>query len=325
MKKFEIALLGTGRINQLHCKILKKSKFFRPYIASRSKEKSKDFQKKFSLDASFSSYESAIESSCPGILIGTPPKSHLNLIKKCIENQKTIFIEKPILYSFDESQELIKLIENYPQEKLFVLENQSFDSLHKKICTLPSKYSFGKLYQVKLHRLGKVKVHGWRSQNQEMPYGALHEAGVHWIRRMQELVESFNGPSKWSDVHAHTPSFLPHCPGEDTIDAYISFSKHVQAQLFHTWRYTNEFPFCFSSIYCENGSVHFEGKGSIGFFRIGNKRKWILPNFFDFGGYKLMWKHIENSLSKKIPFEPSIDKILDDFLLIEKIYDCLDT
>ena len=76
-------------------------------ISSQSKEKLDIFKKKFNIKQkySFNTYEDLIRcDEVDAVYISTLNNTHLNLIKKCAENNKNILCEKPIGLNYNEAK-----------------------------------------------------------------------------------------------------------------------------------------------------------------------------------------------------------------------------
>jgi predicted dehydrogenase len=104
---------------------------------------------------------------------------HYEHIKKCIKNNKHIFVEKPLCLNFKELFEIKKLLKKNPKIKIssnFVLRTAPiFINLKKNI------RKFGNIFNIEANYLWgrKSKFNGWRK---DMPYySKILGAGVHMV------------------------------------------------------------------------------------------------------------------------------------------------
>src|SRR6185503_5337781 len=96
-----------------------------------------------------------------------------------------------------------------------------------------------------LTRLGRATPKGWRADPSEMGLGALHERGVHWIRRLMDLAAVFEADptDHVTDVTAFaTPAPVTTTPGEDTMLVVARHKSGLTSRLLHTWAVPWRFP-----------------------------------------------------------------------------------
>ena len=204
-----ICFLGTGYIVRKHVKILKKLfPFLKLSVASRDAARAKSFQKEFDLYSSFPTYHEAIESDVDIIVVATPPKQHFEWVKKALDCNKNILIEKPVFCSLQEFDVLKSQMENSKQV-IMVAENQSFDPFHQKIKNILKNSDLGRPVYLEINRFGVNKLQAWRKLNSEMPLGALHEGGVHYIRRLREIASLYESSSDFALRSLKSFSLMP--------------------------------------------------------------------------------------------------------------------
>ena len=101
-----------------------------------------------------------------------------------------------------------------------------------------------------------------------MPLGALHEGGVHWIRRLLDLASVFeNGQvDHVVDVYGVAPPApVTPTPGEDTMMITARHRSGLTSRLLHTWAAPWRFlPFDASKLLLENGALYFDARGVYG-------------------------------------------------------------
>ena len=257
-----ICFLGAGKITAQHIKIIKKMyPNLRLGIASRTLSAAKIYQRKYKLASAFGDYKEAINSDFDVIVIATPPAYHLQSIEACLQANKKIIVEKPIVNSWEE---LVYLHENYAGqlENILIAENLHFDPFHKKIKNLMQTHDFGRPLYMDLTRFGYNKNQGWRKNSGEMPLGAMHEGGVHWLRRLNDYANIFNTSSGHgiNSVRATCPPKpLTDTPNEDTMQITIYHTSGLVSRLNHSWGIPRRSGFLdFSKIIFEKGAVYFD-------------------------------------------------------------------
>lgn len=300
-----VCFLGTGRITAKHISILKKlSPALRLSVASRDLSRAQAMQRRFGLVAAFGNYEEAIQSDFDTVVIATPPRLHFDLVEKSLKAGKNILIEKPIFNSLEEFQKLWVPLKKYSRF-VMVLENQWFDPFFQKVRNTLQTHDFGRPLFLNFVRRGLQKRKGWRQDSSEMPLGALHEGGVHWIRKLLGLAGLYESSPNTGllKVMATTPSFrLTDTPGEDTMVVMARHQSGLVSRLFHSWGLPGGWR-DLSTITLEKGSITFSshGLGGISFGACPNGAccKILSPCFRDMGGYKTMWKHLLTELQKE--------------------------
>lgn len=296
-------------------------------VASRDMSRAERFKSRLHLQGCFGSYISAINSDFEIFLITTPPKYHLGLVENLIDREKHIIIEKPIFNSIGEFRQIWpKLM--CSKGKILVAENHWFDPFHRKIKDFLVTNDLGKPFLFDLTRLGLSKTSGWRSNPAEMPLGALHEGGVHWARRLNDLAciyekEPYNSIES---VRAHKPTFsFTHLPYEDTILIIAKHKSGLISRLLHSWGIPMHTSLLdFSKIILEHGAVYFNSFGIIG-FAFGKNKKTLLPSLGDRGGFKEMWRHFISCIQQNGESDINLKDIFMDFAYIDAAYRSLES
>ena len=149
-----------------------------------------------------------------------------------------------------------------------VAENLHFAPFHKRLKALLRDGALGRPLLLDLVRLGRSRPTGWRADPAEMPLGALHEGGVHWIRRLLDLASVFeNGQvDHVVDVYGVAPPApVTPTPGEDTMMITARHRSGLTSRLLHTWAAPWRFlPFDASKLLLENGALYFDARGVYG-------------------------------------------------------------
>ena len=296
-------------------------------MASRELWKAEAFKERHHVDDCFGSYESAIQSDFSVIVIGLPPKYHFDLVSKILPKGKHILIEKPIFNSLHEFNKLWSSLQQY-SGFVMVLENQFFDLFHKKIKKILQEYDFGKPLFLELNQLGHNKLEGWRNDPSEMPLGAFHEGGVHWIRKLLDIASIYESDPYHGilGVTAYRPQIpLTNTPGEDTMMVMARHRSGLVSRLFHSWGIPTRTGFLdLSKILMEKGAIYFHSRGLIGLSH-GRKTRILWPYLEDLSGYKAMWGHIIQCIGNKQSLELTLEDIYFDFLFMDAVYRSIKT
>lgn len=326
-RALKLCLLGTGKINVRHLKIVRR---LRPEaeitVASRSQATAEAFRRSHGLEGAFGSYEAAIASpNVDVVLIGTPPSNHAELVEACLQARKSALIEKPVFNSLAELNAL------YPRMRdadalYMVAENLHYAPFHRRLKQAAAPEQLGPPIYLDLNKLGVSKVSGWRADPQEMPLGALHEGGVHWIRRILDLAAVYDGDRELEgsilDVQCFGPDAPLHeVPREDTSIIVARHRSGLVSRLIHSWAVPWRFIVGNSSkLVCQRGALFFDARGIFGRAYGPDGQRLLLPNIADAGGYQAMWADFIECLEQGRQPELTLEHILLDFAYMDAAY-----
>ena len=131
----KIGVFGAGHLGKIHLKLLNESKIFNligfyDVNTEQSIKIEKEFGYKYFNDSNL------LLESVDAIAIITPTKFHYEIAIKCIEKNKHIFIEKPITYTVEQAEKIVK----FSKEKKIIGQvghverfNPAFNSIKKII------------------------------------------------------------------------------------------------------------------------------------------------------------------------------------------------
>ena len=152
-KLIKIGVFGAGHLGKIHLKLINESKMydligFYDVNPDISKKIEKEFGYKYFNDSNL-----LIESS-DAIAIITPTQFHYEIAMKCIDENKHIFIEKPIARTVEEAEEIVK----FSKEKKIIGQvghveryNPAYNSIKNKI---------GNPMFIESHRLSEFNPRG---------------------------------------------------------------------------------------------------------------------------------------------------------------------
>jgi predicted dehydrogenase len=324
MLDVSVCFLGCGRINARHIQTLRR---LRPQarigVASRDANRARAFGDRHGAGDCFGSYEDAIVSDYETIVIGVPPRAHRSLVELALAAGKHLLIEKPVFASFEELEALWPLLLAH-RATVMVAENLHYAPFHRRLKHLLQQPGLGQPLLLDLTRLGRVRPAGWRADPAEMPLGALHEGGVHWIRRILDLASVFEDGRADHVVELHAmapPAPVTDTPGEDTMMIVARHRSGLMSRLFHSWAVPwRLWPFDASKLLLENGAMYFDARGIVGRFYGPRGRQWVWPHVLDAGGFQTMWRDFLACIENKQRPELTLEQVFGDFAYMDAAY-----
>jgi len=311
-------------MNARHIRLYKRLRPGAPFaVASRDQDRARAFGRHLGAKDCFGSYEEAIRSGYEALVIGVPPRTHADLIEAGLSAGKHLLIEKPVLARFDELERLWPLLKRRGPTVL-VAENLHYAPFHRRLKALLGDGALGRPLILDLVRLGRSKPTGWRADPAEMPLGALHEGGVHWIRRLLDLAAAFepNGADQIVDVFATGPARpVTTTPGEDTMMIVARHRSGLTSRLLHTWAVPWRFlPFDSSKVLLEHGALYFDARSLYGRAYGPKGKRWLWPSVRDASGYRAMWIDFLGAIEGGRPTELTLEQLFADFAYLDAAY-----
>jgi len=106
----KVGLLGYGHLGKIHLKCLKETPFelvgvYDPYLLNSAEE------------IPFKKYENAetLIADCDACIVASSTRTHYKLAKNILENNKHLFLEKPMTSTINQAEKLLKLYEDNTQ------------------------------------------------------------------------------------------------------------------------------------------------------------------------------------------------------------------
>ena len=107
-EKVNIGVVGSGHLGKLHAKMFKETEnTFLAGIFDINKEKSKAASEEFSVEA-YNSLEELLK-DVDAVSIAATTSAHYEIAKKCLDEGKHIFLEKPITATIPQAEEIVEL------------------------------------------------------------------------------------------------------------------------------------------------------------------------------------------------------------------------
>jgi predicted dehydrogenase len=324
MPGVSLCFVGCGAMNARHVRVFKALRPGAPFaVASRDPERARAFAGRLGAKESFGSYDAAVRAGYDGLVIGTPPRGHAALIEAALAAGKHLLIEKPVVARFDELERLWPALKRHPRT-VMVAENLHYAPFHRRLKEWLRDPALGRPLVLDLVRLGRSRPTGWRADPAEMPLGALHEGGVHWIRRVLDLGSVFEQTpaDQIADVFAAGPERpVTATPGEDTMMIVGRHRSGLTSRLLHTWAVPWRFPpFDASKVLLEHGALYFDAR-SLGGRAYGPRgARWLWPNLRDGGGSRAMWADFLAAAETGRPPQLTLEDVFADFAYLDAAY-----
>ena len=146
--QINVALLGLGRIGQMHAENLINHKSFKlKYTFDISKKLAKNISRKFNT-VDISTPEKAFrDKNIDLIFIASSTSTHIKFIKEASKHKKVVFCEKPLDLNIDKVNKCLKEIKKY-KPKIQLGFNRRYDPGHSSIKQELRKGKIGKLEKI---------------------------------------------------------------------------------------------------------------------------------------------------------------------------------
>ena len=207
---YKIGVVGAGHLGKIHIKILKEADFIELVGFFDINEQVRNQVSEEYGVKSFEKYEALIQ-SCDIIDIVTPTIAHYSCAKTAIEQNKHVFIEKPVTQTISEAKSLIKLAQKH-HVKAQVGHVERFNPAFIKASKQLSKPKF-----IETHRLAQFNPRG-------TDVSVILDLMIHDLDILLHVVES---PVK--NIQASGVAVLSDTP--DIANARIEFINGCVANL----------------------------------------------------------------------------------------------
>lgn len=145
MKIYNVVVIGCGHMGKAHLEDIYFRDDIRIYgVADICEEKARLFAKRYgalSYSTDFNQY--IRDSKVDIVIVATYPSSHLDILKKCIENGKHVLCEKPITTSLEDGEEFVRLVKS-AKSKVLVGHILRHNESYKKIGDMLKNGAIGK-------------------------------------------------------------------------------------------------------------------------------------------------------------------------------------
>jgi predicted dehydrogenase len=193
------AVIGTGAISKEHLSFLSKSEHAHLVsVCDLSKASTKYAAQRFGADSTYTDYRRMLIEVQPDIVhILTPPHTHKQIAKDCLEAGVHVFCEKPIAPTYDEFQELWNLAKSHNR---WLIENQNY-CFNEKILAIKKLVDdgiLGEVQEVEVRIALPVRKGGvFADENlpnpiHKLPAGVVHDFITHLCSLVVRFIPDFN-------------------------------------------------------------------------------------------------------------------------------------
>ena len=180
MKDINWAVIGVGVIaNEMANALIKNNRNIYS-VANRTQKKAIDFANKYNIKKVYDNIDDVFtDSNVDAIYIATPHNTHLHFIKKAIENNKHVLVEKSITLNSDELNEVIELAN---KKNVIIAEAMTIYHmpLYKKLNEILASNKLGKVNLITMN-FGSFKEYDMNNRffNMNLAGGAMLDIGVY--------------------------------------------------------------------------------------------------------------------------------------------------
>ena len=190
-KNLNWAVLGTGVIANQMAQALQKMDKKLYSVANRTHSKALSFAEKYGVEKVYDSIDEVFtDENVDIIYITTPHNTHIQYIRKALENKKHVFCEKAITLNSDELEEAVKLAE---ENGVIIAEAMTIwhMPLYKKLWQIAQSGKLGKLQVIQLN-FGSFKDYDMSNRffNINLAGGALLDIGVYSLSLARSFMSS---------------------------------------------------------------------------------------------------------------------------------------
>ena len=315
-----IAFLGCGFITQVHSRHLRamRNEIVWGY-ASRDGAKADEYCRRYGGAGSYRDYAAAIEDPrIDAVVIAVPPRFHLDLVLAALEAGKHVLVEKP---AFPRMEDYRAVLEARDRANRVVLvgENDHYKPLAVTLRRLLADGAIGEMVFAHFTTIAKKfkAADDWRNDEGMAGGDAFFEEGIHWLHVAGSL-----GP-KITAIQGYRPSISREGADRRAKSMMVAFRYDNDAV--GSLYYSREIPSLLqgvrlSKLFGREGIITFESNGSFVILRGKGLPKLMFPGFGDIRGYKAMYRDFLRSIREGSPPEMSLERAIDDQLLMDQIY-----
>jgi predicted dehydrogenase len=315
-----IAFLGCGFITRVHSRIL--TALRRDIVcsyASREPSKAETYRRRFGGERTYSDYESAIaDPAVDAVVVAVPPRFHFDLAMQALSAGKHVVVEKP---AFPRTEDYLAAIRARDRAGRVALvgENDHYKPLAVQLRRFIAGGMIGDMVFAHFTTIARrlKDADDWRNDEAMAGGDAFFEEGVHWLHVAGSL-----GPQI---VEAHGFRPLPSRRGPDIRAKSMMVAFRYDNDAVGSLYYSREIPSLFkgmrlSKLYGREGIITFESNGLFVLARGKGLPRFVLPGFYDFRGYRAMYRDFVRAIRTGGQPEMSLERALEDQRLMDQIY-----
>jgi len=318
--QLRLAFLGCGFITRVHSRHLKALR--RDIIcsyASRDEEKAEAFCREWNGEAAYGSYDAAIDDPrVDAVLVAVPPRYHLDLTLRALAAGKHVLVEKPAFPCVGDF-ETAMAARDRAKRVVIVGENDHYKPQAIKLRKWLADGVIGDLvfgYFTTIAKRFKT-ADDWRNDETMAGGDAFFEEGIHWLHLANNL-----GP-RITSIHGFRPTASDNGTDRRAKSMLVSFSYDNGGV--GSLYYSREIPSLLrgmrlSAIYGREGVMTFESNVLFILARGKGLPRFVLPGFYDFRGYRVMYRDFLRAIREGGAPEMSLERAIEDQRLMDQIY-----
>ena len=315
-----LAFLGCGFITRVHSRHLKAlRREITCSYASRDKTRADDFCREFAGAGSYGDYDSVFaDPAIDVVVVAVPPAFHRDLTLRALAAGKHVMVEKPAFPRMEDYRAAI-VARDRARRAVLVGENDHYKPLAVTLRQLIAEGAIGDMvfgYFTTMARRLK-RVDDWRNDEAMAGGDAFFEEGIHWLHIANSL-----GP-KITRISGFRPT--PSREGPDrrakSMMAAFEYDNGAVGSLY----YSREIPSLLkgmrlSKIFGRDGVITFESNGLFVLARGRGLPRFVLPGFYDFRGYRVMYRDLLRAIREGGQPEMSLERAMEDQALMDQVY-----
>jgi predicted dehydrogenase len=316
----QLAFLGCGFITAVHSRHMKalRAEISCSY-ASRDKAKAEAFRRRFDGVKSYGSYGEAIaDASVDAVVVAVPPNLHRDLTLEALAAGKHVMVEKPAFPRI-EDYDAVRAARDDAARVVIVGENDHYKPLAVELRRAIARGSIGEMVFAHFTTIARRLKTGddWRNDESLAGGDAFFEEGVHWLHVANSLgpkitaVAGFRPELPRGGVDRRAKSMLVAFRYDNGAVGSLYYSRDVPSLLIGLR---------LSKIFGREGVITFESNGLFVLTRGRGLPRVTLPGFYDFRGYRVMYRDFLAAIRDGRPPEMSLERAMDDQRLMEQIY-----
>jgi len=218
-----VAIIGTGYFSRFHYAAWQRMPDVELVgILTLDQSEASQFQQEFGVKATYPDLTSMLEHSDANLVdIVSPPPTHADFIRQCVDNNLAVMCQKPFCQSVSEAVDVVDYIKQ--REALVVVhENFRFQPWYQQIKNIIESEQLGQIFEVNFNfRPGDGQ--GSRAYLDRQPYFQkqerffIQETGIHYVDVFRYLFGEVDG------LFARLVKLNPAIAGEDAGVVIMDF------------------------------------------------------------------------------------------------------
>jgi predicted dehydrogenase len=319
-RPIRLAFLGCGFITGVHSRHLKPLR--RDVVcsfASRDRVRAETFCRTYRGAGSYGSYEEALaDPAVDAVVVAVPPRFHLELARAALDAGKHVLVEKPAFPRL-EDYEAVRAARDRAGRVVMIAENDHYKPLAVRLRRILASGAIGDMVFAHFTTIARrlKTADDWRNDETMAGGDAFFEEGIHWLHVAGSL-----GP-RIVRAEGFRPDLPPTDPDRRAKSMMVAFRYDNGAV--GALYYSREIPSLLkgmrlSKIFGRRGIVTFESNGLVIVVRGRGVPRVILPGFYDFRGYRAMYRDFIGAIREGRAPEMSLERAMDDQRLMDQVY-----